>query len=302
MSLWSSSSQKVNIDDTSQMVNTFLESTNRRVSAMASSNQEIHTGDYTIKGNRNKIRFDQVANISGAQYVDSLNASQLDIKSAMISQLEATMQNDKGAGGGIAGGVTPFGGGGSVSGLLTSASSKQNINKRMDLVTAVSNVLSEVSENKMLNTQEIDKGSVFIDGDENEVDYSQGAALTQLSNIVSKDKRVTTAIAALESKTTSKATMTNSSSKMMMIVGVIIVMLLLGKTAMGGGSSQQQTPEVKCTAAEGQQRHACIQREASSQRNTKVFKGIMFAFALVFGIMLIWFIWTKLTGFLRGLF
>lgn len=301
MSLWSDASQKVEMNDANQMVNTFLTSTNRRVSAMASSDQSIHTGDVTIRGDNNSVTMSQVADVTGTQYVDSLSASQLDVKSSMIASLEASLQNDKGAGGGLTGAASPFvGAGGHLSGLATSARSTLNISKRMDLVTAVSNTLSEAASQNSISKQAIDSGNIFVDGNNNSLDYSQGSAIKQLQDIVSKDERVTKAVSALESKTSAKLTMKNSESgsKMMMIVGMILGFFVLGKAMVGGKSD----PSEGCPRdPNGMPHPQCVQQNIASARNQQVFKYIMIFILGLFVLGAIYFIWTKLTGWLTKL-
>jgi len=279
MSIFSGGDQTQNIDVGKNLVNKFLNKASTRVASMASTVNDIEANDIYAIGKGSEVNFKQVANITSKQYVNALNTSVQDVKSTMLSEIEASAQNDKSAGGGFGEAIGPWGAGAHASGLFTQADTTQNISNSMDLVNNVVKAVerSTSQEDKLLN--KIGVGNVYAEKG-GKVNFTQQGAIAQLQDIVLKDNDVQSAENEMRSKLKASETMTNSYNRMMMIVGVVVVFFMLSGIMKGS-----DTP-----CSQGMTGVECENRK-TSRHNWVVFGYFIL---LVLLCVVVWFLWTKM--------
>lgn len=314
-SLFGSSDTTQNTVTRNKMAKSFSTEVNKSVVTSISTNQTFTGGDVVIKGKGNKVNIAQIGQISAKQYVSQLSKVVDNIKTTLVSQLEASAQNDKSAGDSltVSGGMTPAGptASGTMGGLVSTASTTTNTTNETEVYLDMASKVSEAIRSDDSIVQMFEIGDIVIEGENNEVDFSQSAAIDKLMQIIQKDEKETTVEDDIVSTNTNKSTMTASGNEVIKyasIAGVLIPLALIYMAFGGGGGGGFQRPyeerksmaiKSRCGDKPDQKcRGSAIQKFDEGETSKK----FMYGFLIFIAVIVIIFILYKLIKYIRELF
>ena len=268
--LYCSSEQSSEMTNEQRMVNSFLSSVNKSATAQAIGIQNMDVGNVTIKGDGSDISFEQTQKVTAQQQAKFMSKAVDDIKASMTSDMEAVLQNDKKLGGISGGGVmTPLGGagGGGMDGLAGSTSSSSKITNEMESILTMSDKVKETISAKAESIQSLKIGDILVEGNDNKVDFKQGALLELLQEAMIKDTKIKKVANSEEATLSNKLTMKNGKrNSIIMIVGVILMTVFFIPAILRKGK-MKSLDEACPSGPDGVKAPACVQQYEQQKKS-----------------------------------